>query len=158
MYKSLLAVLLAVFALSGCASVMETSLNKDKELYTAQNQNLSINVARDIALANIPACQFKAAPGETMTFGGIQEISCYGGNFGGGSGGNTTITQRESPAWDFLHSQGNNIFGALTTCLLFGACGFGGTGALPSVGPSPETILIPTQVIEQPVIYTPPAL
>jgi hypothetical protein len=123
-------------------------------LYNSQNAAKSIEASERIALANIPACRLVAREGEEIMLSGVEVFECYG-NLVMGSGSDNQITQRVSPAWDFLHSQGNNIFGAVTMCLVFGACGLGGESALPSVGPSPQFIEVRPEVVRPEVIFAP---
>lgn len=143
--------------LTGCSTLertQEIGAEREADLNNARLAAKSIDSAERIALANIPACHFKAAPGWTMAFQGVEEFSCYGGVFVSGNSG-SEIQERQSRLGEWMMAQGNNVFGFLTLCLVFGACGLGGTSALPAVGPSPETVLVPTQVIEQPVIFVP---
>jgi hypothetical protein len=99
--KKILAVLFAFafpFLASGCVKdIIKAGEERDGAFYGAQVQAQSINVARDIALANVPACKFTAVPGETITFGGLQEFACYGGV--ASTSAPVEITQRISPFW-----------------------------------------------------------
>jgi hypothetical protein len=76
---------------------------------------------------------------------GVNSFECFGNS----GGGDNEITQRISPAWNFL-SQNSGILGMLGfSALMFP----NGLNPAPAVV-QPEVIQIPTQVIE-PVIVRP---
>ena len=152
-----LAVLL-VFSVTGCSTLertQEIGAEREAKLNEARLAAKAMDATTTLALAAIPACRMEAAKGETITLGGVSVFECHGGVFVSGNSG-SEIQERQSRLGEWMMAQGNNVFGFATLCLVFGACGLGGTGALPAIGPSPENVLIPTQVIEQPtVIFAP---
>lgn len=135
----LVLVLLSLPLLSACApEIIRAGAERDMALYSSQ-------IAMEATRLNVPACRLVAAPGEEIMISGVSEFACFGGS----SGGDNDITQRVSPAWNFL-SQNSGILGMLGfSALMFP----NGLNPAPAVI-QPEVIQIPTQVIE-PVIVRP---
>lgn len=93
--KKILAVLFAFsfpFLSAGCVpEIIRAGADRDKELYGHQLAQAEAKLA-----AKKPACSFVAAPGEPMTFSGVERIECWAS---GGDEGIPQIQQRVSPFW-----------------------------------------------------------
>ena len=130
----------ALLALSGCtAEIIRAGAERDAVLYSSK-------IAMEATRVNVPACRLVAKPGEEIMLSGVQEFACFGGS----GGGDNEITQRVSPAWNFL-SQNSGLLGMLGfSALMFPD----GLNPAPTFV-QPEVVTIPTQVIEQPFVVFP---
>ena len=135
--KVLTLAIAALLLLPGCtAEIIRAGAERDMALYSSQ-------IAMEATRVNVPACRLVAKPGEEIMLSGVSEFACFGGSSGAGN----EITQRVSPAWNFL-SQNSGILGMLGfSALMFPS----GLNPAPAVV-QPEVIQVPTQVVNPLVV------
>jgi len=136
----LVLVMLSLPLMSACTpEIIRAGAERDAVLYSSQ-------IAMEATRINVPACRLTAKPGEEIRISGVDEFACFGGS----GGGDNEIAQRISPVWNFL-SQNSGILGMLGfSALMFPS----GLNPAPAIGPSPEVVTIPTQIVN-PVVVRP---
>ena len=135
MIRKILLASLFPIALSGCtAEIIRAGAERDAVLYSSQ-------IAMEATRVNIPACRLVARPGEQIVLSGVQEFACYGGSSNSGN----EITQRISPAWNFL-AQNSGILGML---------GWSAIMYPEGIGSGVQTVTTPAPTVVRPEIVRP---
>jgi hypothetical protein len=136
--KKILAVLFA-FAfpfLAGCTpEIIRAGAERDMALYSSQ-------IAMEATRINVPACRITAKPGEEIMLSGVESFECFGNS----SGGYNEITQRISPAWNFL-SQNSGILGMLGFSALMFPNGLQAQVVQPNVVNTPNPLVVEPLIV-----------